>query len=151
MNLNRFLFLFVCFIFTNPLQLIAQRDTLSGLWEGVLTIENGFKTFDTYTVFFNFVEEKDSISGISTIVYKGKSARLSFQAKRKTPDILEIKETEIIIADALPNAEWCIKNIILKRFFENNQVIWRGEWTGITSFSNCFPGKIYIKQSVKRV
>ena len=151
MNFNRFLFLFMCFIFINPLQLIAQRDTLSGLWEGVLTIEKDGKISSEYNVFFSFIEEKDSISGISNIIYKNKSAKLFFQAKLKTLEILEIQETEIISADILPNGEWCIKNIILYRFFEKNQVIWRGEWSGKTSFSNCSPGKIYLKRSIRRV
>ncbi len=148
MNFNRFLFL--CFVFTSPLQANAQRDTLSGLWEGVLTIEKDGKIFSEYSVFFSFSEYKDTISGISNIIYKDKSAKLFFQAKLETPKNLVIKETEIIIADVLPNGEWCIKNIILKRFFENNQVIWRGEWTGKTSFSDCPPGKIYLKRVTER-
>lgn len=149
-TLNRLLCLFGLLLFANPSEATAQRDTLAGLWEGVLTIEKDGKISSEYTVFFNFSEENDSISGISNIIYKDKSAKLFFQAELKTPEILEIKETEIIRADVLPNGEWCIKNIVLHRFFENNQLVWRGEWSGKTSFSNCSPGKIYLKRSIKR-
>ena len=75
---------------------------------------------------------------------------MAFSAIQKNSNILEIQEVEIIKADALPNGEWCVKNIILKRFFEKNEIIWRGEWTGKTSFSSCSPGKIYLKRSIKR-
>ena len=144
--------LLIClFILANHTKIAAQRDTLSGLWEGVLTIEKDGVIAANYDVFFNFNEENDVITGTSTIVYNNMSAKISFRATQKNTKSLEIQEIEILKADVLPNGEWCVKNISLKRFFEKNEVIWRGEWIGKTSFSDCPSGKIYLKKAVKRV
>jgi hypothetical protein len=147
---HRYFLTIVGFFIANLSTTFAQRDTLTGFWKGVLTVEKDEQILAEYDVFFSFTEENDSIVGFSTIVYKNLAAKLSFKATRKNDDILEIKEINIIKADALSAGEWCVKNITLKRFFEKDKVVWRGEWTGKTSFSDCVPGKIYLKKAVQR-
>ncbi len=142
--------LLTSFFIVNLSSAFAQRDTLSGLWEGILTVENDEKILSRYHIFFSFSEENGSITGASTIVYQEFSAKLSFSATLKNKETLEIKELEIVKADTLPSGEWCVKNITMKRFFEKNKVIWRGEWKGKTSFSDCLPGKIYLIRAAQR-
>jgi hypothetical protein len=124
----------------------AQRDTLDGAWEGVLSIERDGKSVADYEVSFRFFEKNDSIKGISYILYKNWSASMDVVVTRLDDNTLQLKEIAIRQADTLPSGEWCIKEITLQRFWEDKKVVWRGTWSGKTTFSQCSPGKISLKK-----
>jgi hypothetical protein len=148
--LKKQIFTLMIVFLVNICTILAQKDTLSGVWEGVLTVENEGQVLTEYEVAFLFSKEKDYNEGFSTIYYKNIRAILFFEAQRIDENTLNIKELRIQEASELPNGEWCIKNIFLKKHYENNTLIWKGEWNGKTSFSTCLPGKIWLKKGISR-
>jgi hypothetical protein len=138
------------FIFFQNENIFAQKDSLAGYWEGILTVEREGDVLAEYNFALRFSEENKKIVGISYVWYQNMGANMEFEIQLLDENTIQIKETAIRKSDPLPSGEWCMKEMILHKKTDKESTYWQGEWTGKTTFSNCTPGKITVKRSVER-
>lgn len=141
--------LFFLFFIQNE-NIFAQKDSLAGYWEGILTIEREGDIVAEYNFALRFWEENKKITGVSYVWYNNMGANMELEIQLLDENTIQIKETTIRKSDSLPRGEWCIKEMLLLKKTDKENTFWQGEWTGKTTFSTCTPGKIKVKRSVER-
>ena len=142
--------LLLCLFFVQCDNVFAQKDSLAGYWEGILTVEREGDVLAEYNFALRFSEENKEIIGVSYVWYNNLGANMALEIQLLDENTIQIKETSIKKADALPRGEWCVKEMILHKKTDKTQTYWQGEWSGKTTFSTCTPGKITVKRSVER-
>lgn len=141
-NLILSLFLLAC---TN----IALSQDVSGYWKGISTQQEGAYSSE-YVFEFKLSQKNDSIIGTAYVYVDSIYAEMRVSGTIENGLHLNIKDDEIVEHEELQGMEWCIKTYQLTLKEQNG--IWKmeGDWQGKTSFSNCTPGKIYLKKTFPR-
>ncbi len=127
----------------------AQKDVVTGYWEGVLTQNHG--GFSPEYKFELYLYQKgDEIVGRAVVSVDDIFVDMDIVGEIHSGLLLQIKDVKIVNDKRKDGMEWCMKEYqaILKR--NGNDLELNGHWQGKTSFSDCIPGKISLKKSTPR-
>ncbi|MFT5166601.1 MAG: hypothetical protein ACI8P3_001833 [Saprospiraceae bacterium] len=139
-------FLFLLFLFVTKL---ALAQDISGYWKGITTQNEGAYT-DEYVFELWLSQKEDSIIGRAFVFVDSIYAEMNVSGTIENGIHLYIHDDEIVNHEELQGMEWCIKTyqLLLKQL----DGVWKleGNWQGVTSFSSCTPGRIYLKKTIPR-
>lgn len=139
-----FLSLLLCFLFLG-----LEAQDLNGYWKGTITQnEGGYRS--EYVLELWIYQKEDSIIGKSYVFVDNIYAEMEISGSIHSDVYLQIKDDKIISHEELEGMEWCIKSYQLLLKQTGGVMRLEGHWQGITSFSSCIPGKIYLKKSIPR-
>jgi len=137
-----FLFLFLPFF-------MAGQTNISGTWKGIITQnEGGYRS--NYDMELVLKQDGNKVTGRSTVRVDDIYAIMDLEGEIISDGYFRFQERQIIEAKTAESLEWCIKRGQLLLKFEEDEVKLEGFWQGMTSFSACIPGKIFLKRSVSR-
>jgi len=141
------LFFTILMIFT--LNLCLAQQNLNGYWKGKITHEDG-GYIPEYTFELFLIQKGDSITGRSYVYVDSIYAEMNLRGQLHSGVYLEMKDELIIDHQELLGMEWCIKKYQLMLKERDSTLHLEGHWQGETSFSDCIPGRIYLKKKVPR-
>ncbi len=122
---------------------------LSGEWEGHITQED-FSGITEYEIYLKLNLKGEIIEGKSFVFDGDTYAEFKIQGDIKSGLFLTFIDIEKIQFVDIPGAEWCFKKYQLVVQRKAQSIELNGTWRGHTTFSDCVPGKIYLKRCVKR-
>jgi hypothetical protein len=143
------IYLFLCIIFLS-LTLSQAQTNYSGNWEGTITMEKQGKIVATFKFVLYLMQDSSHIEGRSWTWYNESKVIFSIKGTCENNQ-LNINDMQAIEADAIPSGEWCSKTMQLHLIQHRKNTKLEGTWQGKTSFSQCTPGKIYLKKITERV
>ena len=138
-----FTFIFCC------ISTLGFSQDISGYWKGTITQnEGGYRS--EYVLELWIVQTGDSIKGKSFVFVDNIYAEMNISGTFQNGIYLNLQDDKIITHDELKGMEWCIKSyqLLLKR--KEGKWSFIGDWQGVTSFSSCIPGKIFLKKAKPR-
>lgn len=139
---------FLFLLFSLPVLLGAQTN-ISGTWKGIITQdEGGYRS--TYDMELILKQEGDRVTGRSIVRVDDIYAEMDLEGEITSGGYFRFQETQIVESKKAENIEWCIKRGQLLVRYDKDEVKLEGFWQGITSFSTCIPGKIFLKRSTIR-
>lgn len=141
------LILTFCFILT--FSLLPAQSNLDGLWRGTITQnEGGYRS--EYDLEIWIYQKGDSIIGNSFVFVDSIYAEMTIRGTIESELYIDIHDKEIIAHEELSGMEWCIKTyqLLLKQIGSTLRL--EGHWQGRTSFSNCIPGKVFLRKVTPR-
>jgi hypothetical protein len=134
--------------FLFAVNLVVAQD-ISGYWKGITTQNEGSYSAE-YAFELWLSQKEDSIVGKAFVFVDSIYAEMNVSGTVKSGIQIFIHDDEIIDHTELDGMEWCMKTyqLLLKQM----DGVWKleGRWQGVTSFSSCTPGKIYLKKAVPR-
>ncbi len=129
---------------------VSSAQDINGYWKGIITQdEGGYKT--EYVIELWILQKGDSIIGKSyTYVDDSIYAEMDVAGTIKSGVYIYLKDVNIVEHEELQGMEWCTKTyqLLLKKL--NGVLKLEGHWQGLTSFSSCIPGKVFLKRVVPR-
>lgn len=130
-----------------PLLAAAQHD-FSGVWKGTLTQDpGGFAPVYDFELYLR--QDGHKVSGRSFVAIGDIHAVMDLQGE-VIGNTLHFKETNIVQHWKREDMEWCYKQAGLTLSGQGKQTRLEGPWRGNTGFSDCIPGKIYLKKAPPR-
>ncbi len=133
-----------CFLF-----FLASAQDINGYWRGTITQdEGGYRS--EYILELWIYQKGDSIIGKSYVFVDSIYAEMEISGTLFSDVYLQIKDDRIISHEELEGMEWCIKSYQLLLKQTGSALRLEGHWQGVTSFSSCIPGKIFLKKSIPR-
>jgi hypothetical protein len=127
------------------------QPVLDGVWEGEITMESNGKTVQTFKLIVHLTQDSlGKLSGRSWIWYKALRANFDLKVEQQK-ELITVRDAFLIDADNLPSGEWCEKVMELTLVQHKKKTTLEGKWRGKTSFSQCTPGKVFLKKNVDRV
>ncbi len=140
---------------TETLKSTAKTLDISGFWEGTITRDEGYGRRVNFDIEIIFTQKGNDITGISIVRAKADnktySAKMELGGKLKGT-YLKYVESKILMADVIPDADWCIKKVELIYKTKDNVPSLEGIWEGVTgSNKNCIPGRLTLKRKPPRV
>jgi hypothetical protein len=139
------LFFFMTLLANN----IIYSQSVDGFWEGHLTVEDGDKVLMYCDLRLHLTTKNDTIKGKSIISFADKTAVYEVVGY-SDKNILVLSEINLQYHDSLPNGEWCKKKMSFYLDADRQQTSLIGAWQGKTTFSDCRPGKIFLKRGEER-
>lgn len=137
-----------CLVFFFPLLLSGQIN-LSGTWKGIITQdEGGYRS--TYDFELIIKQDGNKITGRSFVKIDDIYASMELEGEFSGGVIFRFQETAIVDSKKFDGLEWCVKRGQL--LFKQDKEGWKleGFWQGVTEFSTCIPGKIFLKKANPR-
>ncbi len=126
-----------------------MSQDISGYWRGTITQnEGGYRS--EYVLELRITQKGDSITGKSFVFVDNIFAEMDISGNFHSGIYLQLKDDRIVTHEELDGMEWCIKSYQL--LLKKKGAEWRleGHWQGLTSFSNCIPGRVYLKKTIPR-
>ena len=131
-----------------PILLTAQNN-VSGTWKGIITQdEGGYRS--TYDMELVLKQDGNKVTGRSTVRVDDIFAVMVLEGEITGGGYFRFQESQIVDSKRAENLEWCIKRGQLLLKAEKDEWKLEGFWQGSTSFSQCIPGKIFLKKTVPR-
>jgi hypothetical protein len=131
---------------------LSPAVDISGHWEGSITQDMPNGTRVDYEMEVDITQKKKVCTGIAYVHFEKKyHAQMDFKGKFTKDLFLNYDEQTILKYDQIPNSEWCIKKADLIYKVKDMVPTLEGLWEGKTSFSNCIPGRIYLKKQKPKV
>lgn len=140
------LFLLLLIFFNTPL--LAQ-SAITGNWKGVITQDDG--GYRTKYDFELYIYQKDNqISGRSYVYVDDIYCEMKVEGTIQGGLMIHIRETAMVDSKQIDGMEWCFKkaDLVLQKDREKYKLT--GRWEGMTSFSNCIPGRVILQKIVPR-
>ncbi|MEL6863356.1 MAG: hypothetical protein AAFP19_03005 [Bacteroidota bacterium] len=132
-----------------PAWMTAQSG-VEGYWTGTITHseEGGYRA--SYTFKLKLEQKGDQITGKSYVYADDIYAVMEVKGTLYSGLYLHLKDEQITDHVEKEGMEWCMKKyqLILKKVEGKWQL--EGHWQGDTSFSNCIPGKVFLKRGTLR-
>jgi len=129
--------------------LLAGQTNLSGTWKGIITQdEGGYRS--TYDFELVIKQDGNKITGRSFVRIDDIFATMELEGEFSAGVIFRFQETAIVDSKKFEGLEWCVKRGQL--LFKQDKEGWKleGFWQGVTEFSTCIPGKIFLKKANPR-
>jgi hypothetical protein len=126
-----------------------ENSKLAGQWVGYITQdEGGYRTKYDFELYL--YQQGRNIEGRSYVYVDNIFAEMTLTGRLKASVYVEFKESEIVDSRQFDGMEWCLKNaqLVLRR--KGQEWIMEGYWQGLTSFSDCIPGKVYLTKVIPR-
>ena len=127
----------------------ASAQNITGYWKGISTQNEG--AYSSEYVFELWLSQKgDTVVGKAFIFVDSIYAEMNVSGSLESGIYLKIQDDEIVEHQELQGMEWCIKTyqLLLKQL--DGVLKLEGHWQGVTSFSSCTPGRIYLKKTIPR-
>lgn len=128
---------------------LSAQTNLSGTWKGIITQdEGGYRS--TYDFELVIKQDGNKISGKSYVRIDDIFAVMELEGEFSGGVIFRFQETAIIDSKKFEGLEWCVKRgqLLFKQDKEGLKL--EGFWQGVTEFSTCIPGKIFLKKANPR-
>ncbi|RMG80638.1 MAG: hypothetical protein D6714_14315 [Bacteroidetes bacterium] len=143
-----------CFVFVFFYCLLAgfsgdAQSRIDGLWRGYNTQEAAGSYSHKYDFEIYIKESNGQVRGRSYAKINGLFAVMELAGEWRD-GTLTFREIKILDEKADPGMEWCIKSGVLTLIEAGDTPRLEGTWRGRTSFSDCFPGKIFLKKVIPR-
>ncbi|MFZ2900759.1 MAG: hypothetical protein WA004_19150 [Saprospiraceae bacterium] len=138
----------ICLALSFPL-LLAGQINLSGTWKGIITQdEGGYRS--TYDFELVIKQDGNKITGRSFVKIDDIFATMELEGEFSGGVIFRFQETAIVDSKKFDGLEWCVKRGQL--LFKQDKEGWKleGFWQGVTEFTTCIPGKIFLKKANPR-
>lgn len=126
----------------------SQKE-LSGYWEGTITQEEG-GFLPKYSIELFLIQKGDTIIGRSFVYVDSIFAEMDVIGELHSGIFLELRDMKILEHESIQGMEWCIKRYQLMLKQQDSVIHLEGYWQGKTSFSDCVPGKIFLKKKIPR-
>jgi hypothetical protein len=152
-----FLFLIIFSLYAQKSDNIIEatdKIKITGHWEGTLTRDEGGGKRTTYAMQLDVLQRKNEVTGISYINYEveDKIYYAKFEVQGKVNGTyFKFLETNIISADSIPQAAWCVKKGELIYRKPKNIETLEGLWEGVSALGNCMPGRIFLERKPPKV
>lgn len=126
----------------------AQKE-VNGYWKGTITQEEG-GFLPKYSIELFLIQKGDSIIGRSFVYVDSIFAEMDVTGQLHSGILLELRDTKVLEHESIQGMEWCIKRYQLLLKQQDSTLYLEGHWQGETSFSDCVPGKIFLKKKIPR-
>lgn len=127
----------------------VNAQDINGYWKGTITQnEGGYRS--EYILEVWLFQKGDSIMGKSFVFVDSIYAEMEVSGSFHNGVYLTMKDDKINTHEELQGMEWCIKSyqLLLKQIGAVMRL--EGHWQGVTSFSSCIPGRIYLSKAIPR-
>jgi hypothetical protein len=144
------LLLATCLYFFSPASSQSPPSVdITGRWIGTITQnEGGYKSEYSFEMYLR--KEDGKIVGRSYVSTDKIFAEMELEGELLNDSYFRWEESKIVESDELQGMEWCLKRgqLLLKK----KKDVWRmeGFWQGSTTFSDCIPGKVYLRKTIPR-
>lgn len=125
------------------------QANLNGLWSGKITQEEGGFAPD-YTFEIYITQDGNKIKGRSYVYVDEIYASFDILGEVNNEIYLSLRDNEILDNKVNDGMEWCLKKYQLVFKIKKGISSLEGFWQGKTSFSNCIPGKVFLKKQAPR-
>ena len=143
-----FLLFFIPLLFLLPNSGSCQT-AITGNWKGVITQDDGGYR-SKYEFELYLYQNGDKITGRSYVYVDDIYCEMKIEGTIQGGLMVDIRETEMMDSRRIEGMEWCYKKAELVLQKERDKYKLTGRWEGITSFSNCIPGRVMLQKVVPR-
>lgn len=147
--MNSYCTIIALLICCSPLALSAQSN-ISGSWKGSITQnEGGYRTDYSFEMYFQ--QKGKKITGRSYVYVDNIYAEMELTGQWIDANQIQFSESKVTRAKKVDNMDWCIKSGTLKLIKTDNKWRLEGNWSGVSSYGVCIPGKIFLHKVIPRV
>jgi hypothetical protein len=132
-----------------------EKIDISGRWDGTITRDEGGGKRTVFGMEVDIKQKNKDLTGYAIVSFddgaKKYFAKMDFKGKISGTYIKYV-ENNIISADSIPGAEWCIKKAELIYKIQGNTPKLEGIWEGWISNNKqpCIPGRIDLMKKPPR-
>lgn len=128
---------------------LSSQSAISGNWKGIITQDDGgYRTKYEFELYI--YQKEEQITGRSYVYVDDIYCEMKVEGTVQGGLMIHIRETEMVDSKQIDGMEWCFKKADLVLQKEREKYKLTGRWEGITSFSNCIPGRVLLQKIVPR-